>query len=237
MPALSVAARGARLWAAALAALAACAAAEPERSVRPGANDRFLAGDLDVGRYVEIFEGESRELAARRDAIVAALALRPGMAVADVGAGTGLFVGPFARAVGAGGKVYAVDISPAFVEHLRSRAKQRGLDQVTARLGSDRSAQLPDASVDLVFLADTYHHFEYPRSMLASLRGALRPGGILVVVDFERVPGVSRDWILEHVRAGKGEFTREIEAAGFESLGEVAVEGLEENYLLRFRRP
>ena len=86
-------------------------------------------------------------------------------------------------------------------------------------------------------MCDTYHHFEYPHSTLASLHQAIRPGGSLVVIDFERIPGESRDWVLEHVRAGKDVFTREIEAAGFELVEQVAIEGLKENYVLRFRRP
>ena len=223
----------------------ACVAVEPvpkdtgaqlEQSVRPGANERFLSEDLDVERFVGIFEGESREIAVHREAIADALGLAPGMAVADVGAGTGLFLAPFAGRVGEDGKIYAVDISPVFIEHLRDRVRKEGLDQVTVVLGKERSVELPDASVDLAFVCDTYHHFEYPRSTLASLRQAIRPGGALVVIDFEREPGRSADWVLEHVRAGKVEFAREIEAAGFELVGEVPVVGLEENYVLRFKR-
>ena len=70
--------------------------------------------------------------------------------------------------------------------------------------------------------------------MLASIRAALRPGGALVVVDFERIPGVSPDWILKHVRAGKDEFRAEIEAAGFRFVEEVDL--MRENYFLRFAR-
>jgi len=208
-----------------------------EPSVRPGVNATFLSEDLDVERWVGVFESESREIFARRDALADALGLAPGMAVADIGAGTGLFMGPFAERVGPAGRVYEVDISPRFLAHLRARAAAAGLAQVRVVTGSERSVELPPASVDVAFVCDTYHHFEYPHSTLASLRAALRPGGALVVVDFERIPGRSRDWVLEHVRAGREVFAREIEAAGFEPRGAVAVEGLEENYVLRFRRP
>jgi predicted methyltransferase len=88
--------------------------------------------------------------------------------------------------------------------------------------------------VDVAFICDAYHHFEDPGAMLASIRGALRPGGTLVVVDFERVPGRSPDWVLKHVRAGKDEFRAEIEAAGFRFEGEVKL--MRENYFLRFTR-
>ena len=90
-----------------------------EMSVRPGINKAFLDGELDVHRFVEMFEGESREVFASRARIVDALALSPGSHVADIGAGTGAFLPVFDRAVGPEGRVYAVDISPKFLEHLQ----------------------------------------------------------------------------------------------------------------------
>ena len=99
------------------------------------------------------------------------------------------------------------------------------------------SVALPPRSIDAAFVCDTYHHFEYPRSTMASIHTAMRSGGRLVVVDFERIPGVSRDWILGHVRADKATFRAEIEQSGFVFEDEVTIDGLEENYVLRFRRP
>lgn len=210
----------------------------PEASVRPGLNERFLAADgMSIEQAVATFEVESREIVAERHAILAALGLAPGMAVADVGAGTGLFLAPFSAAVGPHGQVYAVDIAPRFVDHMRERARLEGLENVTAVLCTERSVELPGASLDLAFVCDTYHHFEYPRNTLASLRHAIRPGGQLVIVDFERIPGVSRAWILDHVRADKETFRTEIEAAGFVFVEQVDLPGLVENYMLRFRRP
>jgi predicted methyltransferase len=210
---------------------------DPEQGLSPGINAEYLSPGLDLEVWTENFEGEAREIFTRRRQILEQLGLRPGMAVADVGAGTGLFVGPIAKRVGPEGKVYATDISPRFIEHLRERASKAGLTQVEVVLGKDRSAELPEDSIDLAFLCDVYHHFEYPRSMLASLRRALRPGAALVVIDFERIPGRSQPWILGHVRAGKQVFADEIEDAGFVLEGELEVEGLVENYMLRFRSP
>jgi len=230
-----------------LALLGACASsdaeapattsADAEQSVAPGANERFLDPELDLEQCLETFEGESREVAVARAAITAQLELQAGEDVADIGAGTGLYMLPLAQAVGSEGKVYAVDISPRFIEHLEQRAQDAGLSQVSVVECSERSAELPEDSVDAVFICDTYHHFEYPQSTLASLRKALRPGGRLVVVDFERIPGVSRDWILGHVRIGREDTIAEIEAAGFEFVDQPAIDGLEENYLIRFTSP
>ena len=205
--------------------------------VHRGINAKYLSPELDVERWTENFESESREIFRSRRAIVDALGITPGMSVADVGAGTGLFLTPLSKAVGPTGRLYANEISPVFAEHLRSRAAQEGLPQVEVMLGGERATGLAEATVDLVFLCDVYHHFEYPDEMLADIRGALRPGGRLVVVDFERTPGKTRDWILDHVRAGKQAIRKEIAAAGFVLEAEAEVNGLEENYLLRFRRP
>lgn len=108
---------------------------------------------------------------------------------------------------------------------------------MTPILCGQDDVRLPPASIDAAFICDTYHHFEFPATSLASIYRALKPGGQVVVVDFERVPGVSSDWTLDHVRAGKEVFRAEIEAAGFEFAEEVEVEGLAENYFLRFRKP
>jgi predicted methyltransferase len=217
--------------------LAPGAGGDEETSVRPGVNEKYLDPDLDVDHWVEIFEGESREIFQSRQAIVDALGLEPGMRAADIGAGTGLFLGPFAKAVGPEGRVYANEISPRFVLHLRSRAAKEGLTQVEVVKGDAHSTGLAEATVDLVFVCDVYHHFEYPKSMLADLHRALRPGGHLVLIEFERMPGKSREWIVEHVRAGKAAVTAEINASGFVLEEEVEIEGLRENYMLRFRRP
>jgi len=211
-------------------------ASADEASVRPGVNAPFLAEDLDVGEFVERFEGESREIAAQRELIALHLGLRPGMTVADIGAGTGLFMADLAHGVGEHGTVYAVELAPRFVEHLRRRAAENGLERVQVVRCTERSVELPPDSVDVALVCDTYHHFEYPRSTLASLREALKPGGLLVIVDFERRPD-SRQWVLDHVRCGSEQVIAEIEAEGFRLVDRPPVSGLSENYLLRFRRP
>lgn len=223
-----------------LLALGACASADAapreEISVKPGINESFLAAGLKVDPFIERFEAESREIARAMGAIAACCGLAPGVAIADVGAGTGLFEPLFDQAVGPEGRVYAVDLSEAFLGHLAARDAAEGWRNVEIVACTERSIELAERSVDVVFVCDTYHHFEYPQSTLASIRSALRPGGLLVVVDFERIEGVSSEWLLGHVRAGKEVFRAEIEAAGFRFLDEPRVPGLEENYLLRFRR-
>jgi ubiquinone/menaquinone biosynthesis C-methylase UbiE len=121
----------------------------------------------------------------------------------------------FSAAVGPSGKVYAVDIAAPFLAHIARRAAAAGARNVEVVRGTARSIALPRASVDLVFVCDTYHHFEHPEQTLASIRRALRPGGALVVVDYRREPGKSAAWVVEHVRADQAAVIAEIEAAGF----------------------
>ena len=199
-------------------------------------NDSYTDPALDVDRMVNRFEREGREVFDLREAIVAAAGIEPGDVVADVGAGTGAFLEPLAAAVGEAGHVVAVEISIRFVEHLRQVADEAGHDNVTVVFSSFTSATLPPASVDKIVLIDTYHHFDDYEAMLASMLGALRTGGEMTVVDFDRRED-SREWIQGHVRASKQVFRQEIEAAGFEFSEEIAIDGMVENFLFRFRKP
>jgi len=198
----------------------------------PEINEQYR--NPDYSRWQRNLETEGREVYEKRLAIVAAVALKPGQAVADVGAGTGLFTRLFAARVGPQGRVYAVDIARAFVDGNVQRARAARLENVVGIVSTQADTRLDERSIDVAFVCDAYHHFEEPKAMLASIRRALRPGGTLVVVDFERIPGASPDWILQHVRAGKEDFRREIEASGFRFAEEVKL--MRENYFLRFTR-
>ena len=198
------------------------------------------------------FESESREIYEHRRRIVAdVLRIPPSsslfeaefapvtreIALADVGAGTGFLTVLFGKALGPQGRVYAVDIVPEFLELIRRRAEDESLNNVSTVLCTERDVSLPRESVDIVFVCDTYHHFEYPRSTLESIFRALRSGGELVIIDFQRIEGVSRSWILEHVRCDQQTVIDEVLAAGFEVDEAPDADYLEENYFLRFRKP
>ena len=207
-----------------------------ETSVKPGINEKFIDPNLDVDAFVERFEIESREIYVARERILMACDVEKGDVVADVGAGTGLFTRLFSVAAGDSGWVFAIDVAPRFIEHINQEASKLGLENITGVLCAENSINLPADSVDMVFVCDTYHHFEYPKSTLASIRRALKEDGHLVVIDFERVPGTSREWLLGHVRAGKSVFRSEIETAGFVLESEMKIDGFVENYFLKFRK-
>jgi predicted methyltransferase len=208
----------------------ACAQKE---SVKPGINTSFQ--DPNVENFVERFEREGREVYDKRMEVIDHCGIEPGMAVADVGAGTGLFTRLLAEKTGPTGRVYAVDIAQKFVDHVVASSREHKLNNVVGVVCKADSAELPPQSVDLVFICDTYHHFEYPESTMRSIYEALRPGGLVCLVDFVRIEGVSSEWTLNHVRAGQEVVTQEIENAGFELVEEV--KGLfKDNYFIKFRK-
>ncbi|MCE3018253.1 MAG: class I SAM-dependent methyltransferase [Pirellula sp.] len=208
-------------------------------NIPSGINDSFLDPNMNVEQFIKRFEVESREVFACRAQILEAIQLKPGMAVADVGSGTGLYLRPLSRSVGDDGKVYAIDIAPKFVKHLRDRANDEMLGNVEVVLCSDRDINLKGNSIDRAFLCDVYHHFEYPEGSLKSIYRAMRTGGKLILVDFHRAPDVSperKQWLQGHIRAPLETFKQEIIDAGFRFDEQVAIDGFSENYLLRFTK-
>lgn len=201
-----------------------------EQSVRPGINRHYENPDWRA--WVARFERPDREVYAQRHAIVSAAGLRPGMTVADIGAGTGLFTRLFAPQVSPGGTVYAVDISPTFVENILRTCREQGLTNVEGIVNTGRDVSLPPASIDLAFLSDTYHHFEFPQTMLASIHRALRRGGRLIVIDFRKQPGISSRWVMGHVRTNRDTVIREMRSAGFRLVNDKPL--LQSNYFLEF---
>lgn len=204
-----------------------------EQSVRPGINDSFR--DPNVKDFVGRFEVESREVFAHRKAIVAACEVKPGQTVADIGAGTGLFTRLFAEAVGKEGRVIAVDIAQKFLDHIRETSREEGFKNIDTLLCKADSTELPRESVDLAFVCDTYHHFEFPKKTLASVYQALKPGGKMILIDFRREEGKSSEWTLSHVRAGQEVFEREITGSGLRKVGEIR-DLLKENYFVLFEK-
>jgi len=204
-----------------------------EQSVAPGINKPYE--QTDVAASIGRFEKEGRDVYDHRQEVVAACALKPGMAVADIGAGTGLFTRLFSPLVGDQGRVYSVDITEKFVKHIEQTAVKQGLRNIVGVVCDEKSVKLQSESIDLAFTSDVYHHLEFPQNSLESIHRALRPGGQLIVIDYERIEGKSPEWTLKHVRAGKEVVVNEVTAAGFKFLDEKPV-GLRETYFIRFEK-
>ena len=163
--------------------------------------------------------------AADRDArqkpkeLVAAMGLKPGMSVADVGTGVGYMLPFLSEAVGAGGKVIAQDIFPDFLDKARQRVATEKLTNVQFVLGSTDDPKLPANSLDAILMLDVYHHIDYPAKVLANLRNALKPDGHLVIVEYHKNKiSMPNGRALEHIRLGEEDAAREIESNGFRLL-------------------
>lgn len=215
-------------------AFAACGSVfAQEKSVKPGINKSFK--NPNVQTFIGRFERDGRDAYDHRKQIMKACGFEPGMTVADVGAGTGLFTRKFSDAVGPKGKVYAVDIAKNFLKHIERMAKTEKRTNITTVLCSQDDAKLPENSIDRVFICDTYHHFEFPHKTMRSIHRALKPGGQVILIDFQRIEGKSEKWVLGHVRAGQEVFTKEILAAGFKQIEEK--KGLlKVSYFVRFEK-
>ncbi|NUZ08172.1 class I SAM-dependent methyltransferase [Piscinibacter koreensis] len=129
-------------------------------------------------------ERAEREREERTDLLLGALSLRPGMQVADVGAGTGFVARRIARRVGRTGRVWAVDVQPEMVAASDELARRDGLPQVRGVLGSETEMPLPPSSVDLALLVDVYHELAYPVEVIRSVVRTLKPGGRLALVEY-----------------------------------------------------
>ncbi len=201
-----------------------------EQSVRPGINDSFK--DAKVQEFVEKFEIESREVYAKREQVLKTMNLTKGQTVADIGAGTGLYTRMFSDAVGSEGHVLAVDITKSFLDHIEQSARETNRKNIQTVLCTADSTNLMPGTVDVAFICDTYHHFEFPLKTMKSLHAALKPCGRVFLIDFKRVEGESSDWTMKHVRAGQEVFEKEVTSCGFRRAQ--SHELLKENYFLEF---
>jgi len=136
-----------------------------------------------AAEWTKTLESPERVAGLRIDDVIARLALRPGDVVADLGAGTGLFALPLAKAVGSG-RVYAVELDEGFLAHIRTKAKEGGITNVVPVLGKFTDPSLPGRDVDVAFFHDVLHHVENRQAYLKSVAGYLKPGGRIVVIEF-----------------------------------------------------
>lgn len=156
---------------------------------------------------------EERDIEEAPDTAIAALDLKAGMTVADIGAGSGYMTVRMARIVGPAGKVYAEDIQPQMIQLLQRRLEREKVANVVPVLGTIDDPKLPADSVDLMLLVDVYHEFSEPVRMLAGMRAALKSGGRLVLLEYRKEdPTVPIR--LEH-KMTVAEAKMEVEAAGF----------------------
>lgn len=154
-------------------------AASPALAQSPATHQHHFG---DAERWARVFDDPKRDAWQRPDEVIAALKLNENDVVSDIGAGTGYFAVRLARAVPKG-RVYAVDLQPDMVNHLRKRAHHEGLANLQAVEASPDDARLPQ-SVDVVLMVNTYHHIEEREAYFRQLARSLKPGGRLALIDF-----------------------------------------------------
>ncbi len=202
----------------------------------------LVVAAVGLGAFLFPTQRRTEQEAAR---IAEAVNLKPGWTVADVGAGDGRFTVELARRVGLHGRLLATEIEAKSLAEIQAAAASAGLRNVTVLEGGERETNLPEACCEAILLRDVYHHITQPAAINASLFRALRPGGTLVVIDFEpgelltliagKVKGVPAD------RGGhgipRGLLIREMTAAGFHTVREIPDWSWPGGYCVVFRRP
>jgi ubiquinone/menaquinone biosynthesis C-methylase UbiE len=174
--------------AALLLLLAACDGSKPLIKHEPKQPGPFPAADRPVATIVSArwSTEEARDRLDEARAVMDIADIRPGMTVADIGAGEGYYSIRLARRVGRTGRVLAEDIMPEVRDALAERAARERLDNVSVRLGAPADPRLPANSFDRVLMVHMYHEIAQPYEFLWRLRPSLKPGGLVIVVDADR---------------------------------------------------
>ena len=175
----------------------------------------------DPKAYIAALDDPGRDDYQKPHDVMMALEIHDGERIADIGAGSGYFTLRFARHVGASGLVYAVDISPDMILHLNQQIRQAGLDNVRTILSQADDPLLADASVDRVFICNTWHHIAGHAQYIAVLRKALKPGGQIVIIDFQK--GNIPVGPPPEMKVDRADVVREFEHEGFRLLKEPTV--------------
>jgi len=151
---------------------------------------------LSLEQRIAAYERWDRDEWQKPDEVIRVLAVREGMVVADIGAGSGYFTRRFAQVVGEGGKVYAVDIDREMLGFLEWNIRRLGIKNVEIVVGEEGDPHLPPESVDVAFLCDTTHHMANRVEYLRRLRRALKSGGKVAIIDYP--PEASRQGFCPH---------------------------------------
>ena len=211
----------------ALAGLWTAAAFQQQPGVQP-LTGRHIAGVCGAGPCATWLERPEREQEENPDGALDALNLKPGMVVADVGAGTGYMSLKLAKRVGPGGKVYAEDVQAEMLDKVRANAAKAGVSNIQTVQGTFTDPKLPKGQMDLILLVDVYHEFSEPQKMLQGIRDALKPDGRLVLLEYRKEdPNIP---INPDHKMSVSEVKTELEAEGFK-LGPV-IETLPRQHIL-----
>jgi ubiquinone/menaquinone biosynthesis C-methylase UbiE len=168
----------------------------------------------DVAHWTRVFDDPRRAEWQKPEELVRALSISPGMKVADIGAGTGYFSALLSKAVGESGAVFAVEVEPKLVEHLRARAEKEGSRNVVPVLASAGNPRLPAGMIDLVLFSDAYHHVDDRAHYLETVKASLTLTGRIAIVEWKpgRLPVGPQE---EEHKIPRDQLIRELKSVGF----------------------
>src|SRR5271165_6485630 len=151
-----------------------------------GIPSRAQLAPRKADEWVTTLEGPQRIATLKIDEVLGKLSLKSGMVVADIGAGTGVFSRPLAKAVAPGGKVYAVDIQQDLLDYINKRDKDENIRNVQTVLGEFDDPKLPARDVDLAFINDVLHHIQHRDAYLKALGTYMKPTGRIAIIEMDK---------------------------------------------------
>ena len=172
----------------------------------------------DSGARIAALENPQRDAEQKPAEVIAALALRNGETIADIGAGSGYFAFRFARPIGNSGRVYAVDVDPDMILHMNRRIRDLKLINVVTVLSAPDDPLLADNSIDRFFVCNTWHHLENPPKYMGLIKRMLKPGGQLIIIDYKMK--TSPAGLPPEMKVPKRDVVKQLESNGFKLIGE-----------------
>ena len=172
----------------------------------------------DSRAYIAMLDNPQRDAEQKPQEVIAALGLKRGEIIADIGAGSGYFSFRFARHIGDAGRVYAADISPDMIVHMNRQIRESKLNNVVTVLSVPDDPLLPAVAIDRFFICNTWHHIEKKDSYLGLMKRMLKPGGQVVIIDYKKkeLPvGPPPE-----MKIGRREVVQQFESNGFKLAGE-----------------
>jgi ubiquinone/menaquinone biosynthesis C-methylase UbiE len=173
----------------------------------------------DPKSYIGILEDPQRDVYQKPHEVLTALQLKPGEVIADIGAGSGYFTFRLSHFVGEKGKIYAVDVSPDMILYINRRIRDLKVNNVISILADSDDPLLPDRSVNRFFFSESWHHIENQTKYLSLMKRMLKPGGQVVMIDFQKNKEITVGPPLE-MRIAREDLIKQMEHNGFRLLKE-----------------
>jgi len=162
----------------------------------------------------KMFNKKASDPKNKPDQVVESIALKPGQSIADIGCGGGYFSLRFAEMVGKEGRVYAIDTKPEFLEYVKNSAKEKGLDNVVPMLVSGNKLDLPQKSLDFIFMRNVTHHIPNRVEYFRNLKQFLKTDGKIIIIEYKRGKPFTFRGIFRHY-IPKETIIQEMEEAGY----------------------